>query len=723
MKTRIILFLILVANFSLYASEPEYDHVFFDNSLMKDGYYYSKADYTSPSFILNIEKKLPVSDKEYFTPKNSLLLNYVSVEGGEWNASVDYQDWRGKEFIKEGASLDVRILVKSDTKVSELPLIAIGAVVGKDTIISSYTNIEKYINTANSGEWALIRIPLADFRNVKYTHTKEIKKVLFKQGSQDGKEHLIYIDQIELSPLNYQKSVALSPAIQARAYERHVDITWDKSGLENVKYIKVYRSSNGKDYDAVGIQDPKVGRYADYSNQLNTTFKYRITCVDYNYTEAQPSNSIEATTYYMTDEQLLDMVHEATFRYYWEGAEQVSGLSLENIPGRRNMIATGASGFGIMGIISGVERGFISRDQAVERLKKIVSFLDRAETFHGAYAHFVDGPTGKVEPFFGKRDNGADLVETSFLFQGLLTARQYFDRNTADEKIIRETITKLWENIEWDWFKKTKDSKYLYWHWSPDQEWVIDHKLIGWNETMITYLLAIASPTHGVSPEMYYTGWASQEPYAQEYRAGWGRTDEGKMYSNGNTYYGIKLDVGVNKGGPLFFTQFSYMGFDPRGIKDKYTTKDYYDVLKNMVMISYRYSLENPNNRKGYGPDCWGISVCENPWGSYGAYEAMEHNEDGTMSPAGALGSFPYTPKESMDALCNYYRNYGSFLWGEYGFRDAFHLNENWCSGIYMGLNQGAITVMMENYRSGTIWKYFMKDPDVKRMVKDVFGK
>jgi hypothetical protein len=572
MKKLLIFTVIQLIFIQLRAQEPEYDHVIFDNSLINGSYYYSKGEYISPSFIETVKKRLPVTEDEYFTAKNSLLLRYVSAISGDWNASVIYQDWRGKDFIKEGKYLDFRLLIKSDTKLNELPRVAIATKNGES--ISSYLNIEKYIDSKGSNNWNHVRIPLIDFKNISYTHSKEIKEVFFGQNSQDGKEHTIYIDQIELAPDNQQKILASITNIKVKAYERHADISWDKNGLENVKYVKIYRSEGDEDYKSVGIQTPSLGRYADYSNKPNATFRYKVTCVDYDYNESSFSDVAEVSTYYMTDDELLTMVHEATFRYYWEGAEKVSGLSLENIPGRSNMIATGASGFGIMGIISGVERGFITRKQAVERMMKIVSFLDRAETFHGVFAHFVDGPSGKVEPFFGKKDNGADLVETSFLFQGLLAARQYFNKNTSDEKFVRHTITKLWENIEWDWFKKTTDSKYLYWHWSPDQEWVINHKLIGWNETMITYLLAIASPTHGVSPDMYYTGWASQETYAQEYREDWGRTNQGKMYSNGNSYYGIKLDVGVNKGGPQFFTQFSYMGFDPRGIKDQYTTTD-----------------------------------------------------------------------------------------------------------------------------------------------------
>lgn len=205
----------------------------------------------------------------------------------------------------------------------------------------------------------------------------------------------------------------------------------------------------------------------------------------------------------MTDEQLLDMVQEAHFRYYWEGAEPHSGLAREDIPGRRDMIATGASGFGIMAIIVGTERGFITRDEAVERLTRITSFLSKADKFHGAVSHFMDGSTGKTIPYFGTKDNGGDLVETSFLAQGLLAARQYFTRNTDNEKLIRERIDTFWRGIEWNWYKRYSDSPFLYWHWSPDQAWVIDHRLIGWNETMITYLLAIMSPTYAIEPEMY----------------------------------------------------------------------------------------------------------------------------------------------------------------------------------------------------------------------------
>jgi hypothetical protein len=413
----------------------------------------------------------------------------------------------------------------------------------------------------------------------------------------------------------------------------------------------------------------------------------------------------------MTDDELLTMVQEASFRLYWEAAEANSGLAKENISGRQDMIAAGASGFGIMALIVGTERKFITRQESVARFVEIVNFLEKAETFHGMYPHFIDGPTGKVEPFFGQRDNGADIVETSFLLQGLLAARQYFSGNDPGEKLIREKITAIWEKAEWDWFRITPDSKFLYWHWSPDQGWVIHHNLIGWNETMITYLLAIASPTHPVPASMYYSGWANQDSTGQQYRSAWGQTREGSHYTNGNTYFGIKLDVGVSDGGPLFFTHYSYMGYDPHFITDRYT--NYFVNNQNIARINHSYCVQNPKKFKGYSDSAWGLTASIGA-DNYYPDEPVAWQDHGKLTPTGAISSFPYTPLESMKALKNYYFNYGKYLWGEYGFRDAINLTDNWCSEIYMGLNQAPMTVMIENYRTGLIWKLFMQIPEIK---------
>jgi hypothetical protein len=300
--------------------------------------------------------------------------------------------------------------------------------------------------------------------------------------------------------------------------------------------------------------------------------------------------------------------------------------------------------------------------------------------------------------------------------EGLLAARQYFQGASKGEKNLYETISYLWNTVEWDWYRRSSQSDALYWHWSPDFAWHINHRITGFNETMIIYLLAIASPTHAVPPDLYYTGWAGESKAAVDYRKDWSNTEEGDHYVNGHTYEGIKLDVGVGSGGPLFFAHYSYMGFDPH-FRDRYT--NYFENNRNLALINLRYCIRNPKHYKGYGPNCWGLTASDGSQG-YGAHAPDPQDDDGTMTPTGALASFPYTPEASMAALKHFYRDLGNPLWDVYGPRDAFNLETNWYSPIFMGLNQAPITVMVENYRSGLIWKLFMSNPEIKPMLDKI---
>jgi len=317
---------------------------------------------------------------------------------------------------------------------------------------------------------------------------------------------------------------------------------------------------------------------------------------------------------------------------------------------------------------------------------------------------------------FGMLDNGGDLVETSFLMQGLLTARQYFNGTSAAERDLYRRITQLWDTVEWDWYRGDSNSNFIYWHWSPEWAAQIHHPLIGFNEVMITYLLAMSSPTHGVPVEMYYSGWAGQSETALSYRSGWSGALDGDHYSNGHTYFGVKLDVGVGTGGPLFFTHYSFLGFDPHSLHDRYTSS-YFENNRNIALINHAYCVANPKRFPGYGPDAWGLTASDGPE-EYVPHAPDANYDRGTLTPTGALASFPYTPEASMAALKHYYRDLGSELWDIYGPRDAYDAGYNWVSPIYMGLNQAPIVVMVENYRTGLVWKQFMSNPEIGQMLK-----
>lgn len=690
--------------------EYNYNYTFFNNSAMSGDYFFSHIQASGEAVIKNTNGKLPVSETVFHTAGNALQLEYTNAANGKWQAVIFRQEKRGMDHFKKAAFLSFWIKANAEVPAQELPLLQLMR--ADSTLTNALT-----ISIANNGEWQRVMIPSASFDQFNAAEPAAIIGIVFsQQAGGAGGAHTIFIDDIEMLDSDKGLAITASPLItNARGYAKHVDISWKRINDPSIHFVKIYRSEDGKNFIPVGIQQSYINRYTDYTGQTGKRYFYKISFLNDAYNESSKSSPVAAATRQMTDDELLSMVQEASFRYYWEAAENNSGLAKENIAGRHNMIAAGASGFGMMALIAGTERKFISRKEAVARFVKIVNFLGKAATFHGVYPHFMDGATGKAEPFFGNRDNGADLVETAFLMQGLLTARQYFNGSDPSEKLIRDKINKIWKKAEWDWFKQYPNSKFLYWHWSPDQGWIINHNLIGWNETMITYLLAIASPTHAVPASMYYSGWANQDSTGQQYRSGWGQTNDGSMYTNGNSYFGVKLDVGVSNGGPLFFTHYSFMGYDPHLITDKYT--NYFTNNQNIATINYRYCVQNPLHFKGYGDSAWGLTASDGPF-NYSADEPVSWQDHGKIAPTGAISSFPYLPKESMQALKNYYFNYGKFLWGEYGFKDAFDLTNNWCSEIYMGLNQAPMTVMIENYRTGLIWKLFMSSPEIKNGLK-----
>lgn len=719
-----ILFFVATALFwgvNAHADTNYYHHAFFDNSLTNDIYYNSAGNASAPS-TLEIEKgKLPVETKFFLTPPNALRVAWKSVAGGGWQAEIQVVDFRDREINFYGDTLCFWLRTGESIAAKDLPLLRLG-----DTQegFSGTIRLGDFSGDIPADQWVRVKIPLKKIASgsIHEFEPRRLHSFTLSQGNADGAPHTLYVDEIGIEEGasisdSTAKKMAAPKNLTAKGYERHVDIHWDPTADKRLRRYVIYKSIDGSEFHPIGIQEPGTTRYTDFLGTIGKTAKYKVTAQDTNYRDSEFSPEAGAATHEMSDDELLTMLQEACFRYYWEGGDPNSGMARENIPGDDRIVATGASGFGIMAIVTGVDRGFISREDGLQRLTKIVGFLEKAPRYHGAWSHFMNGATGQTMPVFGMYDNGGDIVETAFLVQGLLAARQYFHQENAREKDLYARITRLWETVEWDWYRRTPDYEALLWHWSPDWTWRINHRLTGFNEAMIVYLLAIASPTHAVPADLYYTGWAGQSEAAVRYRSGWGGTADGDHYSNGHSYYGIKLDVGVNSGGPLFFAHYSYLGFDPHSLTDRYT--NYFENSRNMARINLAYATENPGHHKGYGADAWGLTASDGPLG-YNA-QAPELKEDhGTIVPTGALASFPYTPEASMAAFKHYYRDWGALTWGIYGPRDAFNLDHDWYSPIYMGLNQAPITVMVENYRTGLIWKLFMSNPEMKPMLERI---
>jgi hypothetical protein len=488
--------------------------------------------------------------------------------------------------------------------------------------------------------------------------------------------------------------------LKGQAYPAHTELSWvNRTGF----VYEIYRSTDG------GQKFRKSGEtnsdfYLDFFGkpvENEQTFIYRIMPKGLSVDDIAASKfELKVAVSPPTDEALLDMTQRYTTRYFYDFAQPQAGLARErsnDVNG--DIITTGGTGFGIMALIVGAERKYFTRNEAYKTIEKMVAFLEKAERFHGAWAHWYDAGTGKVFSF-SKFDDGGDLVETAFLTEGLLTAREYFRNGNSAEQTLVTRITKLWETVEWNWYTQGKDA--LYWHWSKKYGFKMDHKITGFDETMITYVLAASSPTFAIERSVYENCYINSS-----------------YYLNGKTYYGIKLDLGMEYGGPLFFTHYSFLGLNPNGLTDKHT--NYFERNRSHTLIHLAYAVDNPKKHEGYGANCWGFTSSDDPIVGYTSHQPDTNDENGTISPTAALSSIVYTPKESVDALKHFYYDKGNILFGKYGFYDAF--NANLVEGqqvvhSYLAIDQGPIAVMIENYRSGLLWKLFMSNPEIQKGLK-----
>jgi hypothetical protein len=687
--------------------------VFFDTGLSAASYHYSLGQASGPSRLALVDGKLPLTTAHFISGPNALRLAWTSAQGGNWSAEIDSYRWRNRPSDWAGTSLYLWAWSDEPIAARDLPQLAlIDAKRDWSNNPTAPIPLSEFTGDIPAGRWVRIAIPLTRFRptSIGGFNPRRVSSLVLSQGAaSDGKPHELVLDDLRIQPDPGPTAIPPTPSgLTATGYERHVLLQWQPVADPDIAQYVIYRSLDGGPWKPVGVQRAGVTRYVDWLGRPDAKAEYRIAARTSALAESPQSTEAAAATHPMTDDQLLTMVQDASFHYYWDAAEPVSGMARESQPGNDDMIALGASGFGVMAMIVAADRGFVPREAVVQRMLKITRFLERADRFHGAWGHFISGRTGHVIPLFQIYDDGADLVETSFMMQGLLAARGYFTRDTPDERELRDRITRLWEGVDWDWFRATPKRDALYWHWSPNYGWYIHFRLEGWNEVMITYLLAAASPTHPVPPSIYSTGYTGHEGYGTP-----------------RTYYGITTTqsyvaptaTSPGSTGPLFFTHYSYLGYDPRGVRDRFS--NYFDSNRALARISHAYSIANPGKFKGYGANSWGLTAVDGPDDNYHEYKPFLE-DDGTIAPTGAVSSYAYTPQASLAAIRHWYRDMGRQMWGIYGFPDSFNQQLDWYSGIYMGLNQAPQAVMIENGRTGLVWRAFMANPEIRAMQRRI---
>jgi hypothetical protein len=307
--------------------------------------------------------------------------------------------------------------------------------------------------------------------------------------------------------------------IIAEGHDSRIDVVWQRINDSTDTRYAVYRAERAVGpWERLTPEPYRLTVYTDFLGQNDLERFYRVTTLSTvpekkdlraNMAhESTPSKVVSAKTRAMSDVELLESVQKGTFRYFWDFAHPISGLTREGLQHPTDTTTTGGSGFGMIAIMIGAERGWITREAAAAHLLKSVRFLDeKATRYKGVWSHWIHGSTGKTIPFASKKDDGGDIVETAFLIQGMLTVAKYFDRDNPTETELRERIDNLWREVQWDWYLRDPDNRRLYWHWSPKYKWEKGHKFGGhFNECLITYLLGMASPTHPLPLDTYNRG-------------------------------------------------------------------------------------------------------------------------------------------------------------------------------------------------------------------------
>lgn len=720
------LFVLTCTSFSKAETYPE---VLFENSETPNSYYYSNVSYQGKSFVRNIDGHLPVVDTLFFTPGNALVLQYVSAANSAWNASISYRSSRyytakGSDFLV----FKVRFLSGAGKEL--LPSIGL---IQQDSVLHRLP-LSGYVEVNEEEEWVAVRIPLKDFEG--FDADLPIEGVSFGQwGSGEG-EHRLFVDQVEFLSEKTPQMRLTGKAMLTRIdpAEFHVDLYWQLPLTPSLRYVKIYRSENNKDFVPIGVSSTLYRKFTDIVPVTNRTYYYKIVWMDYQYRESPSSDVLKADVQRGDDEQLLTKVQKAHIDYFIDNGEINSGMFRMSTLPSDPRVSVKATGVGILALIVGAEREFIARNVLLDRLLKITRFLQKADHFNGVYPEVLNGRNGKVVAT-DSCEVAADLEATAFLIQGLLVARSYFDQDNAEETNFREMATALWKQVNWRSFNgEENQGLYLYDKWSPLCQWEVAHPMAGYNTSFVPYLLAIASPIEAFSmePEAYSHAWRQQLTYRGPLETGArspiGRArpastyvledtlitdvliDQDYVYAkepffNGDTYMGVVLPVG-SPDSSLLAMQPSFMAFDPREKRD--STVNYFDNQRRLATIQYRLASSQNEHYVGLTGVLWG--------------EMKRDSLSSIYVPAAAISSYPYLKHEVMDVIYNYYRQLGHLLWTEYGFRDSFDLQANWVSNDFDPVRQAIIPVMIENGRTGLIWNLFMRDPDIKRTTEELFG-
>ena len=514
----------------------------------------------------------------------------------------------------------------------------------------------------------------------------------------------ILIFQILFLAATFQTAVAIEAptGLVILSGDKSVILHWDRNTEANLSGYKVYRSSSsGGPFVAQNSSLLTVQGFCDLSVGVvnGKTNWYRVTAWTTTSQESLPSTTLSAVPNpFASDDAFLDYVQQANFDYFWYAANPANGL----VPDRSatgSACSIAAVGFGLTAIGIGIDHGWISRTQGVARvLTTLNTFLQGPQGantsgtigYKGWFYHWLDMNTAL-------RASGSELssIDTTLLLSGILYSKQYFNGANSDETSIRTMSDAIFNRVDWNWMAQGTDAVAM--GWQPTSGFTGYGNWVGYDEGMILYLLGLGIATNPL-PASAWSYWTSGYTWY--------------------TYYGESFVLFP----PLFGHEYSHCWIDFRHIADAYMNSQsstYFENSRRAALAQRAYCIANPANPPlgwvGYSGNVWGLTACDGPTGynAHGAPPAL--NDDGTIAPTAPGGAMAFTPEYSLPTLQYFYSQFRLHIWTAYGFHDAFNLSAQWYDTDELGIDQGPIVIMIENYRTQRPWRLFMQNEEVQR--------
>ncbi len=725
------LFTILFFCFLAFNGKAEsYPEVVFDNSLVKGTYARSIVNYSGDSWVENIQKNLLVSDTLFFTPGNALSLKYISAEMGDWDVLIKYSRQKFHYRVSFDDILSLKIFVGSaGTKPENLPSISIQQGMNQSVSIPLGDYIEDY----NNSSWMSVKIPLKEFAGLNIDHN--ISGIILRQHHASEVTNQLFLDQIEFLPTKYSEAPLTSNAVLSKvtAYGKHVDLQWQVPLTPSIRYVKIYRSLDNKEFKAVAIRPTYMLRSLDYIPVLDKKYYYKIAWVDYNYRESPFSEVLEVEPKQLNEDQLLDLIQLANVNYFVENYDINSGMYMPYRMKDKAVVSVRETGGAMLSMLVGVEKGFVSKALFLSRVKRIVGFLGKAQNNKGFFPAYFDGRKGL--PLYLDDIPRYDVQATSSLIEALLVIRQYLNTDAAEENKLRADITQLWERLDWRGVTLPNDPLVLRSAIDMLDEYFTFDPLVGINGGLNAYMLAIASTKSSLAPEAFTNAlkYKFERPRGRNSIRRMNTEQESNVadsvnlmmhdekvlvsvpgqdsiYKVASTHdtlmYGIKLPFGNYTTSLLdMYRPFNTINPNLSKVGD-------YDLKS--VLQKYTQVAKRRDNEIGVGTsnsDIWGFYQYRDSIGTF------------RINPAIAISSMFLDESRSKRSLYAMYNQFGEYLFTEYGFRAWMDLRTDDVSDEYIANNQSNLAILLENARSGLIWNLYQAIPEIRSAEQRIFKK